>query len=112
MKQCAFFKTKLKPSCTFVTVTGAVVGGVMAYQGKRWRDEGFHVGIQPSGKVLGRLAFDLGGAAVLMFGLPRFIGVPLSTLVDYFPDLGIAIIASAGAGAVGGVFRAFIKSAQ
>jgi len=88
-----------------------VIGG-MAYQGKRWHDEGYHLGIEKSGKIMGRLAFDLGAAAVIAFGLPRYIGVPLTTMVDYFPDLGIAIIASAGAGAIGGIFRAFASSAQ
>jgi hypothetical protein len=61
---------------------------------------------------LGRLAFDVGGAAVLLVALPRFIGVPLPTLVAYFPDLGIPLVASAGAGLVGGVLRAFVRSSR
>jgi CubicO group peptidase (beta-lactamase class C family) len=87
------------------------VGG-MGLRGRDWRRAGYPVGLRGDARTLGRLAFDVGGAAVLLVALPRFIGVPLPTLVAYFPDLGIPLVASAGAGLVGGVLRAFVRSSR
>jgi hypothetical protein len=87
------------------------VGG-MGLRGRDWRRAGYPVGLSGDAGTLRRLAFDVGGAAVLLVALPRFIGVPLPTLVAYFPDLGIPLVASAGAGLVGGVLRAFVRSSR
>jgi hypothetical protein len=69
------------------------------------------VGLDASAGTLGRLALDVGGGAFVLFGVPRLAGVPLSTMVEYFPDLGLALAASAGAGVMGGVLHAFTRSA-
>jgi CubicO group peptidase (beta-lactamase class C family) len=77
---------------------------------RRWSDAGYPVGMERSVGTAGRLALDVGGGALLLFGLPRFIGVPLPTMVQYFPDLGLALALSAGMGIGGGVLRAFNRS--
>jgi hypothetical protein len=53
------------------------------------------------------LAWDVLVAALVIFGIPRFVGVPLRTMFEYFPDLGVALVASAAAGVVAGVLRAW-----
>lgn len=91
---------------TLLSVTG------MARRGGEWRRAGYPVGIESSSATLGRLARDLGVGALVLVGVPRYVGVPLPTLIEYFPDLGIALAASASAGMVGGVLRAFTRSAR
>jgi CubicO group peptidase (beta-lactamase class C family) len=96
-----------------VVLAGALLSVTgMARRGGEWSRAGYPVGIDGSSGTLGRLALDLGVGAVVVVGVPRYVGVPLPTLIEYFPDLGIALAASAGAGMVGGVLRAFIRSAR
>lgn len=90
--------------------TALSVAGLVR-QGARWNRAGRPVGL-PSGNALGRLAFDVGAGALILYGVPRLIGVPLPTLVQYFPDLGLALGVSAGAGILGGVFRGFTASGR
>ncbi|MNC94610.1 hypothetical protein D3C83_115040 [compost metagenome] len=63
-----------------------------------------------SARVLGPLALDVAGGAILLVGIPRYFGVPLSTMTEYFPDMSIALITSAGAGVAGGVLHAMTRS--
>jgi CubicO group peptidase (beta-lactamase class C family) len=86
----------------------ALVG--MGRQAGRWHQAGHPVGVRSS--AAGRLALDVGMGGVILIGLPRYIGVPLPTMMEYFPDLGTAIVVSAGAGMVGGVLKAFTRSAR
>jgi CubicO group peptidase (beta-lactamase class C family) len=95
-----------------VVLAGTVLAlAGMGRRAHRWGRSGYPVGLDASAGTLGRLALDLGGGAFVLFGVPRLAGVPLATMVEYFPDLGIALAASAGAGVVGGVLRAFTRSA-
>lgn len=87
----------------------SVVG--MLRRAHRWGDAGHPVRLERSAGTLGRLAFDVGGGAFLLFGVPRLVGVPLSTMLEYLPDLGIALGVSAGAGIIGGLLHAFTRSA-
>lgn len=80
-------------------------------QGTRWNRAGRPIGL-PSGKALGRMVFDVGAGALILYGVPRLVGVPLTTMVEYFPDLGIALGVSAGAGMLGGVLRGFTATAR
>lgn len=89
--------------------TLAAVGGAVK-QGRAWHGAGHPVGLRLDAKEAARLAFDLGGAAFLLFGLPRLLDVPLSTMIEYFPDVGIGLTVAAGTGAVGGLLRAFTAS--
>lgn len=90
--------------------TALSVAGLVR-QGARWNRAGRPVGL-PSGNALGRLAFDVGAGALILYGVPRVIGVPLPTLMDYFPDLGLALGVSAGTGILAGVFRGFTATAR
>jgi len=53
------------------------------------------------------LVTEATAAAFVLLALPRWIGVPLRTILEYFPDLGIAIIAGVVTGASGALMRAF-----
>ena len=83
----------------------AVVG--MARRVRAWHRAGAPITLEPSAGALGRLAFDLAAGAAVLVGVPRLVGVPLPTMVEYFPDLGVALTVSAGAGMIEGLFRAF-----
>lgn len=87
----------------------AVVG--MGRKAVAWSRAGYPTALDGSAGTLGRLGLDLGLGAAVLFGIPRLVGVPLSTMIEYFPDLGIGIVASAGAGVAGGVLHAFTRSA-
>ena len=87
----------------------SVVG--LARHGRDWRRAGYPVALNGRGR-LGRLAMDVGGSAFLVFGLPRLLGVPLPTMMDYLPDIGYGIAISATAGLVGGLLRSFTASRQ
>ncbi len=90
---------------TLASVAGA------AKQAGSWASADYPIGVESSAGAVGRLAFDVGLGGVVLVGVPRLIGVPLPTLIEYFPDLGIALVASVGAGVVGGVLRSFTRSA-
>jgi CubicO group peptidase (beta-lactamase class C family) len=68
--------------------------------------------IDASGRVIAPLAVDVVGAGLLLFALPRYFGVPLPTMYEYFPDLGIALVTSAGAGLAGGLLHAWTRSGR
>lgn len=96
-----------------VVLVGTVLSIVgMARRANEWGRAGYPIGLDASAGTLGRLALDVGGGAAILFGVPRYLGVPLSTMVEYFPDLGIALAASAGAGMAGGLLRAFTRSVR
>lgn len=101
---------RLFKGAVFLGTVLAVAG--MARHARGWRRAGYPVGMDGSAATLGRLVLDVGGGALVLFGVPRLVGVPLSTMLEYFPDLGIALAASAGAGIAGGLFRAFTRSAR
>ena len=84
------------------------IGG-LAHRARSWGRAGYPVALNGRSRW-GRLTVDVAGAGFLAFGLPRLIGVPLPTLVEYFPDLGVGIAISAGAGFIGGFLRAFTAS--
>jgi CubicO group peptidase (beta-lactamase class C family) len=91
-----------------VGTTLSVLG--LARRTRDWRRAGYPVGLtSPSA---GRLALDVGIGAAVLIGVPRLVGVPLSTMLEYFPDLGIGLAVSAGAGMVGGALHAFTSSAR
>jgi CubicO group peptidase (beta-lactamase class C family) len=96
-----------------IVLAGTVLSvGSMLHQANRWRRAGAPIGVDGSRQSLGRLTFDVAAGGFILFGVPRLIGVPISTLGEYFPDLGIALGVSAGAGILGGVLRAFTATAR
>jgi hypothetical protein len=83
-----------------------------ARRARAWNRAGMPIGLDGSAGTAGRLSLDLGLAALVVLGVPRLVGVPLSTMTEYFPDLAFALIASAGAGVIGDVLGAFTRSAE
>jgi CubicO group peptidase (beta-lactamase class C family) len=76
-------------------------------RGRAWNRAGRPTALVRSGRTLRTLALDVGGGGVLLFGIPRSVGVPIHTMTEYFPDLGMALIVSVVAGVIGGVLRAW-----
>jgi hypothetical protein len=99
---------RLFKGAILIGTTLSVAG--MARRARSWGRAGYPIGLSPSSSA--RLALDVGIGAALLVGIPRLAGVPLSTMVDYFPDLGIGLTVSAGAGIVGGLLYAFTRSAS
>lgn len=97
------FKLAVAAGLAFSLVRGAG-------HARDWGRAGHPVGIDTSARGVGRLAVDLGVGGVVLFGVPRLVGVPLPTMIEYFPDLGIALVASVGAGVAGGVLRSMTRS--
>ena len=99
-------------------VRGALLVGTMlsaaqlVIRAQAWERAGSPTRIASRRDVLLPLGVDLAGSAFVTLGVPRLIGVPLTTLTEYFPDMGWAMIISAGAGVTGGVLRAWARSAR
>jgi CubicO group peptidase (beta-lactamase class C family) len=75
---------------------------------RRWSRRGFPRRLKTSRRVLMPLVMEALGTAFVLLALPRWIGVPLRTIMEYFPDLGIAIIVGVVTGAVGALMRSFV----
>lgn len=84
----------------------------LAHRAFVWRRAGCPTRIDRSARTLARLSLDAAAAVFLLVGIPRIVGVPLLTMWQYFPDLGLALMVSAAAGATSGVLRAFVDSAR
>jgi hypothetical protein len=54
------------------------------------------------------LVTEAAGIALVLLVVPRWIGVPLRVIIEYFPDLGTAIIVGVVTGALGALMRAFV----
>jgi CubicO group peptidase (beta-lactamase class C family) len=88
-----------------------IVGGVrMIVTLRRWSRRGFPHRLQASRRVVMTLVTEAVGTAFVLLVLPRWIGVPLRTIIEYFPDLGIAIIVGLFTGVSGALVRAFVLS--
>lgn len=66
-----------------------------------WRRRGSPRRLRPSRRVLQPLVLEAVAAVVVLFGIPRFVGVPLPTLLEYFPDLGLAMVMGVATGLPG-----------
>ena len=76
-----------------------------------WSARGFPRRLRASRRVWGPLALESGFAGLALFAIPRWIGVPLPVLVEYFPDLGVAMIAGVVLGLTRALAQAFLRSA-
>ena len=48
------------------------------------------------------------GTALVLWVVPHWIGVPLRTIMEYFPDLGLAIVLGVVTGVPGALMRALV----
>ena len=77
---------------------------------RRWSRRRFPRRWVASRRVALPLIMELAGAVLVLVALPRWIGVPLLTIVEYFPDLGLAMLAGVVTGLSGAVIRSLIVS--
>ena len=99
---------RLFKAAILVGTTLSVLG--LARNARDWRRAGYPVGLTTPSAA--RLSLDVGIGAAVLLGIPRLVGVPLPTMLEYFPDLGIGLTVSAGAGMVGGVLHAFTSATR
>lgn len=83
-----------------------VIRMIAAFQ--RWSRRGFPRRLTTTRRVVMPLVMEMAGAALVLLALPRWIGVPLHTILEYFPDLGIAILVGVVTGALRALMRAFV----
>lgn len=74
---------------------------------RRWSHRRFPHRLKASRRVVMPIVTEAVAAALVLLALPRWIGVPLRTILEYFPDLGIAIVVGVVTGASGALMRAF-----
>jgi CubicO group peptidase (beta-lactamase class C family) len=79
---------------------------------RRWSRRGYPLRLIATRKVAMTLSVEAVAAVVVLFGIPRWIGVPLGTMLEYFPDLGFAMIIGVVAGVTGALMRSFIVSSE
>jgi CubicO group peptidase (beta-lactamase class C family) len=91
-----------------------VIAGVIrtAMRFRRWARRGFPRRLVASRRVALPVVVETVAAVVVLFGIPRWIGVPLSTILEYFPDLGIAMLVGVVTGVAGALMRAFVAADQ
>lgn len=79
---------------------------------RRWRLLGSRPRIHPRVRTVGPLILELLAALLLLLALPRWIGVPLPILIEYFPDLGLALVLGTVSGLASATIQAFLLSAS
>lgn len=79
---------------------------------RRWSGRGFPHRLKASRRAATPLVTEAVAAGLVLLALPRWIGVPLLTIGEYFPDLGIAILVGVVTGAAGALMRAFLLAEE
>jgi len=79
---------------------------------RRWARRGFPRELRWSRRTVAPLAGELAIAAAVLIGVPRWVGVPLPTLLVYFPDLGLAMVIGAATGVAAAAMRSFAAAAD
>ena len=99
----------LKAGLLMLVIAG-VVRTAVAF--RRWSRRGFPRRLIASGKVAMTLSVEAVAAAVVLFGIPRWVGVPLGTMLEYFPDLALAMVVGVVTGLAGALMRSFLVSSE
>jgi CubicO group peptidase (beta-lactamase class C family) len=79
---------------------------------RHWSRRGFPRRLRASRRVVMPLVIEGAAAAIVLLAIPRWIGVPLFTILEYFPDLGIAMVVGVVTGVSGALVRAFILAGE
>ncbi|HEX7708506.1 MAG TPA: serine hydrolase domain-containing protein [Thermoanaerobaculia bacterium] len=77
---------------------------------RQWSRRGFPRRFVATRRTLMPLVTEAAAAILAVIVLPRWIGVPLLTILEYFPDLGIAIVVSVVIGISGAIVRSLLLS--
>jgi CubicO group peptidase (beta-lactamase class C family) len=99
----------LKLAILFLVLVGVVR---MLVRFRQWSRRGYPRRLLASRPVVTTLGTELVAVVLVLFALPRWLGVPLLTILEYFPDLGIAIFAGVSTGLSSAAMRSFILSAD
>jgi CubicO group peptidase (beta-lactamase class C family) len=85
-----------------------VIAGLtrLAWRLGHWAQRGFPRRLLASRRVARPLVVESAGAMLVLAAVPRWLGVPVLVILEYFPDLGLAMIA----GGVTGLSRALIQA--
>ncbi len=75
---------------------------------RQWSRRGFPRRLVAARRVAIPIFVEAAVAAIVLFAIPRWIGVPLLTILEYFPDLGIAMVVGVVTGLSGALMRAFV----
>lgn len=93
-----------------VLVLAGVVRLGMSF--RQWSRSGFGARLRLSRRVLQPLVVEAVGALAVLIVLPRWIGVPLGVLLEYFPDLGLAMVLGVVTGLGGALMRSFVRAGE
>lgn len=86
-----------------------IVGVVrMTLRFRHWSRRGFPSRLLASRRVAMPLVTEAAAAGIVLFAIPRWIGVPLLTILEYFPDLGIAMFLGVVTGISGALMRSYV----
>lgn len=83
---------------------GVSILQLMVRDQRRWRHEE-----RSWAQVAGGAAVDLVWVGALLFGAPQLLGLPLSSIVEYTPDLGASLLFGAALGLVRAALRIGLK---
>jgi CubicO group peptidase (beta-lactamase class C family) len=99
----------LKVGLLILVLAGLIRAGLSLRQ---WSRHGFPRRLSASRRVAVPLAVEAVAAIVVLAGIPRWVGVPLGTMLEYFPDLGLAMIVGVVTGVGGALMRSFVVSSK
>lgn len=77
---------------------------------RHWSQSGFPRRLIATRPVLMPLAMEAAAIAVIVIVVPRWLGVPLLTILEYFPDLGLAILVGVVTGASAALMQSFVRA--
>jgi CubicO group peptidase (beta-lactamase class C family) len=95
----------LKLAILVLVLAGAIR---LAGRVRHWSRRGFPHRLIASRRVARPLILETAAAVLVLVAFPRWIGVPVFTILEYFPDLGLAMLAGAGTGLSSALIRAFM----
>jgi CubicO group peptidase (beta-lactamase class C family) len=75
---------------------------------RRWANRGFPRQLTASRATVTTLATEAAGIALVLFAIPRWVGVPFLAILEYFPDLGLTMAMGVLTGGVGALTKAFV----
>ena len=87
-------------------VTMGCIRTIVTY--RHWSRLGFPRRLTRSRRVVMVLLMEACGTTLVLWVVPHWIGVPLRTIMEYFPDLGLAIVLGVVTGVPGALMRALV----
>jgi hypothetical protein len=84
--------------------------GRLASTGRRWVHRGRPLGLPRRRGPWARLGVEVLLSVAVISALPRWLGIPLRVLLEYFPDLGLAMVVGVAAGLSRAVLETFLAA--